>query len=576
LSRCAPERASVAVWPAPSTDSSISLSVLVAQMIRCRGAAQLWRHGGLHGTVRAFSRSRMVFSDKSGPGPGVDAIYQQHYNASMALELASTDEERAKAMAELTRCREKAKAQSNAFNDAKTTLFATNMASHPLCAQHVHVLNAGHLESRIIFAGEDAKEKWMRRDSIRKGVLVQVADALAQNHRFAYGRCLVVHGMSGLGKTFGSMLLAATPRTSDEPVEAAVVYLRRVDLDITEADVTGVRDDRDDNARNAVTNAIAKLMNNMQLVADDARKSTVYVVIDEVGSSPNFIRGAISVVNSISKRVANMTGAKEARLVLVGTGAAGATLEPGSLPENYSVWRPSANLTWKYLQDKEKDEEIKRIMQNVDKRETIETATAHDVVSTNARAATAFVRFLKELLDVVKSMDAPNRIAIEPKIVGLAAQLAAFFYKLQNGLEKLTTTQLITAVSMAVAACHVNSTLKSDLHNHLVCKLGILQDSARRDHVGSGQAATVKLYHLKEEDANIVVPPESYGQRYTLSPSLVTIAELFTNTGSRHWSGEGFERVVADWFVWAIHSSVYINHLRDGTKSSSAPVRSLK
>jgi hypothetical protein len=89
--------------------------------MRCCGAAQLWRYGGLHATVRAFSASPMLFSDKAGPDPNDAALIKQlkaglygawdkTLNEGMlaleAVERATTDEERAMAEAELKRCRE--------------------------------------------------------------------------------------------------------------------------------------------------------------------------------------------------------------------------------------------------------------------------------------------------------------------------------------------------------------------------------------------------------------------------------------------------------------------------------------
>jgi hypothetical protein len=505
--------------------------------------------------------------------------------ANRAVRDATTDEERVKADAELTRLTDRAIAEHDAAKSkaVKTTLFAADMASYSLCEPRVHEITAGNLQSRVIFTECQARLQWINRDVIQYHALAQAQDALNQRKHINPEVCLVVHGMSGIGKTFGSMLLAASPRTPNEPVEAAVVCLRFKDVFEPRvaipwnvefyADIDpGVN--RNDTACHAVINAIRRLMQNLQLDAAEVPASTVYVVIDELGDYPHFVRGAIAAVDIINNEVAKLTGAKEARLILVGTGTAGAALHPDSVPDKYCTWCPSPILTWKYLQENEKDADARHVMKNVDERITIEHATANDVVSSNARAAAAFVRSLKDLFRLVLDSFAGGDETVEPKMVGLAAQLAAIFYKRTNALRNLSTEQLITAMSIALAACHINSHLKDDLYARMVCSLGMLTDNARllqRDK--SKSPGTVVLYDIPNTTVCVALLPDARGQRYTLSPSLVTIVELLTNTGSRHRSGEGFERVVADWFMWAIQSSVYIRPLREGTPKSSPAVR---
>jgi hypothetical protein len=275
---------------------------------------------------------------------------------------------------------------------------------------------------------------------------------------------------------------------------------------------------------------------------------TVVLVIDELGGDDNyrqFVRALIALRTRIRRCVQQHFKCRKVQLVLCGTGIETSTLQPGSHARQYLLHNPTADLTWRAITEFFQAEASLPgvLVTAVEKRKSLQTRMAYDLVSNNGRAAALFLSQARMLAR--EGINAPrdrSKSKRQPQgcvdaLVESCARQAAVEYKAKNGLSQLDTAQHFTCVAAALRATRT-SRLPETLRDTLLTRYGLLTDRLRCTR--GGTPATYEL------------PSGCRGQRFAMSRSQVIIAELLANVWQRPAAGEGFEQACADHLLWIL------------------------
>ena len=187
-------------------------------------------------------------------------------------------------------------------------------------------------------------------------------------------RVLVISGESGSGKTQLALNLGASavpqpvtiailrgqvqerfralvsPQANDArelDSDAAALAAREADKAAREADKPA----RNRAALDALESCVSELVLPMGPIKQ-CSTTRVHVVVDEVGTSAELVRGLLADPVGVAKRVSQvcLVAASNVQIVLVGTGVDGTTTQVGSLPANYLHYKMSALTSmWKAI-----------------------------------------------------------------------------------------------------------------------------------------------------------------------------------------------------------------------------------
>jgi hypothetical protein len=349
-------------------------------------------------------------------------------------------------------------------------------------------------------------------------------------------KVVVLYGSSGAGKTMAGVLLGCLlPRVR------AVVYCLCSGSDVRDAarpgdggaqPATGGEEKRK-RARNAqalrlVVGAVKYAIHPsnrhppQDRAATDADGDDMVLVLDELGGSPDMVRGIIAqpaAVRDAVKDAVKCTG--HVHIVIVGTGAESASHDVGSLPENFAAFHMREAL-WPVLRG-HIPKPVRRFVDNGGS----PTAALIRALVTNARCAALFVEEANTWFKLT------GRPATEESMKHAAAATVGRYRGL-NRLGDLSLAQVVGVIGSAMAAQLSNGgslELTADLRS-LKVSYGVLVD------------------HGEFKDDR--VEPPAGRPRYEVEPAFEAMLQLAIGMGHRPPSGEGFEQAFADFAAMAV------------------------
>ena len=331
---------------------------------------------------------------------------------------------------------------------------------------------------------------------------------------------VVLCGNSGGGKTITA---AALPLAIDDKKGPLLVYCRA-------SDVFPQNIPSDKARRNAVVKR-RMLAYAERLVPQTHRRAPpgctepalVVLVVDEAGTHAAAVRGLCATVTTLCEDLeAKVFPGCRVRLVVVGTGAEGATLAPGSMPNTYRVVRVRVP-AWATLEQNLRVEGLGAVLDELnDAHPTMQLARA---MTTNARAAVLFYHVLREWVDMVAfAPTEASRRSVRDMCAAAALRAMRAFVK-QNSLSQLSLRGLRYNLMRAIVTQFYKGDLKTDVRDQLFSVFGLVEDRAERVKKVNRSTEEELQRPTKSVDGGgrIVLKKAYLGQRYAVDPAVLRL-----------------------------------------------------
>jgi len=353
---------------------------------------------------------------------------------------------------------------------------------------------------------------------------------------------IVVHGASGTGKTLCAMLAASSDgKQQDDRLNRVCLIVQPAALELapgqTTATYAGALETltlpkfidafteqrtpdtiRDDLFVAAFERHLEGLVGGNGDVTAGTAAGTVIVVFDEMGNHPWAVRAIIGARGRLEEAAKRAFGAATVRIAVVGTGVAGAVLQPGSQPSAYCIAQPTLPAAW--------DSNMLKWKTHIDNPRSTAAKRCLEAVRGNSRFATLFINAVHGF------RHGPDLIE-QPHVIEACMTVAAHDYKSMNRLSCLNNAGLHRAVVGAVAATRLPALGAKD-YRTLSGSLGLLEDRARLNH----------------DSRELELDPTSFGQRFSVPAATWIIVRACLNDVERPTTGEGLELSIADWLRW--------------------------